>query len=579
MDYTIKQGDTLNGLAKTYKTDVGTLAKLNNISNPNLIKSGQVLKLPSIAGTGNTVVPSTQSSVAIPKVIDSSVMTPATTPTIPTKQPVTTTTPTLNADGTPLSTTRNVADEFLKATAVEETAAQKLGTGLSTQIYDLLPKLAGEAQATSDALTAEGVPTLKKDLQGINSQILTKQAELNQSDIQLISNMRSEERRDTLLPFAQGAQAKLAGDAAIMRALKTSEIGVLNALAIGKQGDIELATQTAKDAVALKFAPYKEAIAIYQAQLDAIAPILSKDEAKQAREQTVRSNLAMKEIDKAQADEEKAKELAFNLQKNGAPASVIAKALQAKTVRDIQSIPGVSNYLLSKGERLDLAIKSATLAEKNAGDGGKVLSIDDAVKLGVPYGTTQAQAIAMGKGGANTAATDQLKEKLNLITDIKNNTGLFGGERGVVGPNKLARSGILSFNTFTGNQQDFIASVNQLTNQETLTSLLNLKKAGGTLGALNKDEGDMLKQAATKINSWAIKDKDGNITGYNTTEKSFNKEIATIERLTKKAITDAGGSIEAPPTPEESLNNYLEVTDQVLKATDTLYQNAGYNLN
>ena len=46
-----------------------------------------------------------------------------------------------------------------------------------------------------------------------------KVAEVNQSDTDLIAKMRAEETRDTLLPFAQSSQQKLAGDAAIMRAL------------------------------------------------------------------------------------------------------------------------------------------------------------------------------------------------------------------------------------------------------------------------------------------------------------------------------------------------------------------------
>ncbi len=47
--YTVRAGDTLSALARQYGTTVQALASLNGISNPNLIRVGQVLKLPGQA--------------------------------------------------------------------------------------------------------------------------------------------------------------------------------------------------------------------------------------------------------------------------------------------------------------------------------------------------------------------------------------------------------------------------------------------------------------------------------------------------------------------------------------------------
>ena len=44
--YVVVSGDTLSGIAKRFGTTVNVLVKLNNISNPNLIQVGQVLRLP-----------------------------------------------------------------------------------------------------------------------------------------------------------------------------------------------------------------------------------------------------------------------------------------------------------------------------------------------------------------------------------------------------------------------------------------------------------------------------------------------------------------------------------------------------
>ena len=44
--YTVKKGDTLSGIANKYGTTYQELAKYNNISNPNVISVGQVIKIP-----------------------------------------------------------------------------------------------------------------------------------------------------------------------------------------------------------------------------------------------------------------------------------------------------------------------------------------------------------------------------------------------------------------------------------------------------------------------------------------------------------------------------------------------------
>ncbi len=45
--YTIRSGDRLGDIASRYSTRVTTLVSLNGLSNPNLIRSGQVLKVPT----------------------------------------------------------------------------------------------------------------------------------------------------------------------------------------------------------------------------------------------------------------------------------------------------------------------------------------------------------------------------------------------------------------------------------------------------------------------------------------------------------------------------------------------------
>ena len=46
INYTVNKGDTLNKIAQKFSTTSQALAQFNGISNPNLIKVGQVLKIP-----------------------------------------------------------------------------------------------------------------------------------------------------------------------------------------------------------------------------------------------------------------------------------------------------------------------------------------------------------------------------------------------------------------------------------------------------------------------------------------------------------------------------------------------------
>lgn len=45
--YTVKSGDRLGDIAASHATSVSTLVSINNLSNPNVIRSGQSLKIPS----------------------------------------------------------------------------------------------------------------------------------------------------------------------------------------------------------------------------------------------------------------------------------------------------------------------------------------------------------------------------------------------------------------------------------------------------------------------------------------------------------------------------------------------------
>lgn len=204
--------------------------------------------------------------------------------------------------------------------------------------------------------------------------------------------------------------------------------------------------------------------------------------------------------------------------------------------------------------------------------GSELLTIDEATKLSLPYGTTKAQAAAAGititpetkapdtvktdegtfqynpatgmydirVGGAPTTPAGKaevLQDSINLVDGVLTNKD---GLSETVGTNAAGR--IQWWSWLTGNAQKFIGGVEQIISQKNLDALINAKAAGATFGALSDNEGRMLASAASKIGTWKIVDSSGKVKGYNIDEASFVAELNQIKTLAQRAIEKSGGT-------------------------------------
>jgi len=417
---------------------------------------------------------------------------------------------------------QNFGADALKAFDLTETetAAKKSEQDVTANLLKAIGGLSGQDQALADAQKEQGLPQLKQELQTLNSQILKKQAELAQDDVRLVANMRAEERRDTLLPFAQSAQNKLAGDAQIVRALKSSEIGVLNASVLAKQGDIALAKETATEAVNLKYAPFKDAIAIGKAQLEAIKPFLDDAEKKQAKALDLKANLALKEIDKVSDFQ---KTILNNAISSNAPASVINAINRATTIEEVSTAG--KGYLQSASDKLELAIKGKQLAKltqelsKNS-DAGELVKIGGKEYIRYKDGTISEPVLPEAKDTG--AVISRLDNKLKTLTNLlKPSVGLAtsaGSLRGAPIP-------FVAKNAINNWRADAINVIQKLTVDE----LGRVKSDGVTFGALSNGERQAVGDAATALGSASIRDKDGNPTGrFKMSEKKVIQEFKKI---------------------------------------------------
>jgi len=266
---------------------------------------------------------------------------------------------------------------------IERTKEQGQSDDITQGLFDAVGATRGEFADRANA--AQAAKDERKQLQAINSKIGALDAEIAQDDVKLIANQRAEEVRDTLLPFARSNQAKLAGDAAILRALKTSEKGVLVAQAYAKQGDIALAINEANSAVDAKYAPYKEDIAIFTKQLEVLAPTLNKQEKEQAASLLRKNTLADKEIDRIASEEKTKQDIYFSAIEGGATTEQANAILESENINDALKAAGT---FIGKQDRI---LKSLQIANENtklkiskaelAADAARLVAIENRTEI------------------------------------------------------------------------------------------------------------------------------------------------------------------------------------------------------
>jgi len=151
----------------------------------------------------------------------------------------------------------------------------------------------------------------------------------------------------------------------------------------------------------------------------------------------------------------------------------------------------------------------------------------------IPRGYTPS---SLPDSGTQTLKLAGTKSNVDEITNVLNNSYLSGA----VGPNPLARFSPMSF--FTGGKGNVVASIEQIRGQLTLDNLINAKAKGATFGALSEGELKLLNNSASKLGSWAVKDSDGNVVAYRTSETAFKQELDKINNYAKLDYIIKGGN-------------------------------------
>lgn len=326
-----------------------------------------------------------------------------------------------------------------------------------------------------------------------------------------------------------------------------AELADLAIQAQASQGLLDSARQTIKDTLDAQFSPIEDRIArrVQYAQLATndltdsekfkLDQLNKKDEANQKEVSTFATNLANTVFE------------------NGAPVGVRTKIFNTAgdyasgKITKEQALVKMSEAAGNYGVKLSTTEKAPTIQKIN----GVEMQWNPATnKWETPSVTTT------GTTSASSLPLAQAKSNVDQITELSNNI-----VSSAVGTSPLTRSqpgfwtnvgkiatvigapqAILgTYQRLTGEQQDFIAGVEQLRSNLNLDTLINAKARGATFGALSDQELQVLSNAATKLGSWAVKNSDGQTVGYNTSEANFRRELNKINNFAKLDYILKGG--------------------------------------
>jgi hypothetical protein len=442
----------------------------------------------------------------------------------------------------------------------EQLANQMTAGGISqlqdeqTKLRQEISKLSGDMSQSARKAELEqqyGLNEQLTQLSELNKQIASKSAQYQQA---IIEN----QGRNTLTSQIAGREGQLKRQMAV-------EIGGLTAMAEAMQGNIDMARSIIKDTVALEYEDKQNQLNTLLQQLEWNREDMTKEEQKQAAKMEADAKAQQAQLEIAQKNREQIMEIAAQAAGKGADFNTLQQMLTAESPEDALLMSG--GYLATPSE---LEMYQAKKEIDAMYDAGKMTELEMyEAKKAIDEGFTRQKTQAADTAQAQNIIFDA-NNKLQTIDSV---LAVFdGGSSSIVGTGAGIGPGIKNlWEDITGENQRLLASVEQLISQETMKTLTDLKAAGGTLGALSEKELEMLQGAATKLNTYAIKDVNGKIVGFNVPESTFVAEINKMREATQR-MKDKAGSL----LPANSIDEYYSNSSVNAKAVDNMVNSGLY---
>lgn len=261
--------------------------------------------------------------------------------------------------------TQEQATREREAKDAEQVSSQSL-----QDITSFLEGTVGETELTARAQRETGIPEIQKELDVIDQQIRAEQNALR----------RQIERIETGAGLATKTQRNISAQEAERQSLrKQADLSIIR---LGIQGRFDSAQALAKQKVDVQMERDERKLAALTMTYNNNKDLFTKKEQRafEASQTRMKNEIAEKREALTQINT-----LALTLRQNEAPNELVLQALESESINELLSIPGISNHLKSKEQKLQeqlLGLKitseiEAANAAKNAREAG-VLTADQA---------------------------------------------------------------------------------------------------------------------------------------------------------------------------------------------------------
>jgi hypothetical protein len=412
---------------------------------------------------------------------------------------------------------------------------------LQRQIGNKSSDLATQYQAVDE--TGTSVNSLAGKLRKLSAQS-------NALEADTLAKTLAEQNKATGQNITSTAVQRNIGDATRENAIKIAQLAMQSAIA---KADYDTAKDYADQIVNAKYDKLQAEITAKLTNLAGLKDYsLTPAQKKQADAQTAKL-LKEKQDNEDEREQKKGIEnIGMTLRKYGVSDMVVKDVLSSENINDAliragNNLQDPAAKMELESIRLDQVLKKAQIQRQYR----------ETQLLGEPTpAETKATAQAIKEAKSSIPV---MNDKIDTINILKNHSGLssrvgtsiqsrtpqgilgtLGKASTIVGlPSLLGDAGA----KISGSGQDFAGGVHKLVGGLTLQSLIDAKARGATFGALSEGELNILANSASAINDWEIKDDKGKGTGvWNIDEKSFKKELETIENLTRRALLLSQGT-------------------------------------
>lgn len=211
-----------------------------------------------------------------------------------------------SANTTAVESANKIYQDYVSQFTPQQTELDNTYADLLKSFSTLTAQNTGRQQYQLDQENQLGVPQFKQQIADLNSQILTGLAEQKKqfADYQA-ANQALENGPQQLASVVGTKQQELMKTFSTEQAAKSADLGLLQARQHALGGQLNTAIDLASRAVDLKYQPIEDELKVKAAQLDAIRPLLDKQEKIQANALQAKYDAEQQKISDAKA---KAKE-------------------------------------------------------------------------------------------------------------------------------------------------------------------------------------------------------------------------------------------------------------------------------